>query len=230
MDWAQIQSEPRAELTSALDNLQAAFADYTKYLPFRTAASQGVSEPLMESIRRALDLSTSNAIVDSTVGAIDSAGIAAASAVDKSGVAASGAIATSGTEVSGAVFTSGTAAAGAVADSGVAAATAIGVAGNQQTTATVNALNNNIDTFNTSIATNNQVVVDQIVIGFDAAADRIIQAINAGAVATVIATDNNTQQIAGTINNTASMQVNTARLINRATATYKITDLNMVDQ
>jgi len=230
MDWAQIQSEPGAELTSALDNLQAAFADYTKYLPFRTAASQGVSEPLMESIRRALDLSTSNAIVDSTVGAIDSAGIAAASAVDKSGVAASGAIATSGTEVSGAVFTSGTAAAGAVADSGVAAATAIGVAGNQQTTATVNALNNNIDTFNTSIATNNQVVVDQIVIGFDAAADRIIQAINAGAVATVIATDNNTQQIAGTINNTASMQVNTARLINRATATYKITDLNMVDQ
>ena len=140
-----------------------------------------------------------------------------------------GAIESLGTATTGALVLAGTTSAGAIETSGVSIAGAINSVGEAQTAATTQAINDNIGTLNTTIITNNQVVADQIITGFDVAADRIIQAINAGTVATVMATDNNTQIIAGSVSNAASTQATATRLTNTAIATYKRTDLTAID-
>jgi hypothetical protein len=62
------------------------------------------------------------------------------------------------------------------------------------------------------------------------AAITIVDAIQDSTVAIVTSTDNNTQVIAGTVVDTSATQVSAARLTTRATASYKFSDLNMVDQ
>jgi hypothetical protein len=59
---------------------------------------------------------------------------------------------------------------------------------------------------------------------------QVVTTLQETAAANVDATNNNTQVIAGTVADTSSLQVTAARLNNRAVASYKLTDLNVVDQ
>jgi hypothetical protein len=167
-------------------------------------------------------LSTVGTTTSETLGII---GITTCETLDSISTANLGAIETLGIANTGAIALAGTASAGAIETSGLSIAGAINSVGEAQTAATTQAINDNIGTLNTTIVTNNQVVADQIITGFDVAADRIIQAINAGTVATVMATDNNTQIIAGSVSNAANTQATAARITNTAIASYKRTDL-----